>query len=607
MSTDRIRALRKRLRIELERLHDLEVEGPAIRKESVNLMHQYERDLQAARPELAPSTSKEECLEAAEKLIKHGRELSAKQKPQRDELSTKMIAFHSRRLELHTQLQRFQRRDRRLDEDDKYSIDGYLNLIENLGIIQCISNEGNDDLLIQGEVQKIMENQGEEEKHWVLLQNNPFIAHLDRPRTTPCPGTVSGKRATPNSNSNYVPPEIAEMVLMHCDLEGWVKLREVNSVFYSFFFNSEQLLRDKVMRRYPWFHREEDIFTWAECVLVYVKRMTGKKWSTTDDLSKLTAKRKLTPVKTLLPREIKEISDWEPSFAPFSVESEGEEFWELEVSVNQEGETVVKPHGFDKEIILPPGTEIDPFGPKVELLRHTLVVRSQARVWVFFQSDPHYKRLVNTHSYHMSAFEFPMVFGILKDQPLSTHTREAKALYQFLDNRTGQLREFAPPTLAKPVGLYNGLMWWMIENTYFVPTFVDLANPGKIYYRKDKIITVAYDEGRYTPFYQCNRGINGSSRFLTSFTRGGMLLIDLATSTVTEVVSHTKDMFMDPKAFNPGVELLPGFVNEKLDVRFIDRGNFSVLLRGLKGKIEEYGRFDGEDDEQTTSDYSTDE
>lgn len=148
------------------------------------------------------------------------------------------------------------------------------------------------------------------------------------------------------------------------------------------------------------------------------------------------------------------------------------------MSVNREGETVVRVDGFDRPIILPPGThferEAPDFVPLVVLMRHTVVVRHRKRVWVFFQYDPHYERAINTRRSHYYAFELPMVFGIVKKKVWGT-----KRLYNFLDNLTGMLREFAPPTSAAPVGLYNGLMWWKVRGTDLVPTFIDLPTLGK--------------------------------------------------------------------------------------------------------------------------------
>lgn len=207
-------------------------------------------------------------------------------------------------------------------------IDMVIITLERHARLQNVCNEGNYDIIVQSEVQKMMENQGDEEKHWVLLENNPFIAHLDRPRITPCPGIVTGKRSTPSdSGFRHVPPELASLILKNCDdLETCVNLREVNSIFYQEYSHCEPEFRTKIMSRYPWFHREEDTFTWAECVLVYLKRMTGGKWSTTDDLENLTTKQEKTPVKTLLSRPVRTLGDWVPRFVPFGIENETEEF-----------------------------------------------------------------------------------------------------------------------------------------------------------------------------------------------------------------------------------------------------------------------------------------
>lgn len=582
--------LEEKLEKAREAFKPLERESKTILANGVKHMKQYEHDLQAARPLLAPGTSKEECLEAAQKLIEHGNQLSQQQARVRQIWDARLDIFHTRRMELYVFLTRLQKSRRRLEEEMRDAIGEILYHVENYALIRSLTNKPNDDIMVQGEIQKMMENQGDEEKHFVLLQKNPFLAHLDRPKTSPCPGTVNGKRSTP-IGCRYIPAELACIIMRHCDLESSVNLRQVSSVFYQSYFHCENELREKIARRYPWFHREEDIFTWAECVLVYVKRMSGrkKKWSVTDDIGKLTAKRKLTPVRTLLAKRVKSIDDWVPQYAPFEIDKEMQEFWTAAVSVNGAGETVIKVEGFDKEIVLPPGTDFDThatYMPHVVLLRHTMVVRhNQSKMWVFLQSDPHYKRAINTHTFHHDAFELPMVFGVVKDRPY-VNDKEQRDLYNFLDLRTGQLREFAPPTLARPVASYNGLMWWLVKDVYLIPTFVDLANPGNIYYRKDKIITLEKDKYRCTFFYQCNRGVHGSSRFLISQTRRGVLFIDLAKSTVTEVLNYTKDVYLDPQEYNDRVEMMPGFVNEKLDLRFVENGDLREFMTELKTRIE---------------------
>lgn len=561
--------VREQVKRATERFRELKSEGKAIHRETVKLMQSFENDLRDTRPKLAPSTSKEECLEACGQLIKRGKRLSRQQYEIREEWDYRVEEFQSDRLELFTFLLRLKKSKRSLDEKLSDKIGEMVYQLENYVRIQSVCNDENDDILVQGEIQKMMENQEDEAKEWVLIQKNPFAAHLDRP-TGPF-GLVSDRRSTPR-DSIHLPPEIVSLIMSHCDLENCVNLRLVNSNFFqAYSSHCDHVLRDKLSRRYPWFLPEEDISSWAACALVYVKRLKrGKKWSVTDDLSKLNfGSRKTTPVKTLLAKEVDSEENSVVPFNSFKIENSQREFWNAQVSVNQEGETVVQVKDFDKQIVLPPGTDFEThavYMPFVVLLRDTMVVRhNQTTMWVFPKSDPHYKRALNTHTFHFDAFELSKVFGVVINRPYVGE----RELYNFLDNRTGTLREFAPPTHAEPVASYNGLMWWKIKEKYLVPTFIDVDDPHKkIYYRKDKIISVKEDGLYQTQFYQCDRKDDGSSRFVISSTRRGVLFIDLATSTVTEVISQAKDVFLDGQKCSDRVKWFPGFVEEKFDVKF---------------------------------------
>lgn len=76
-------------------------------------------------------------------------------------------------------------------------------------------------------------------------------------------------------------------------------------------------------------------------------------------------------------------------------------------------------------------------------------------------------------------------------------------------------------------------------------------------------------------------------------TRRGTLFVDLATPTVTEVLNHTDDLYLEPEELSERVEMMPGFVNLKLDVRYMETRNLGNFLDVMKDRIDESDRFHG--------------
>lgn len=65
-----------------------------------------------------------------------------------------------------------------------------------------------------------------------------------------------------------------------------------------------------------------------------------------------------------------------------------------------------------------------------------------------------------------------------------------------------------------------------------------MDNPGTIYYREDKIITVTNTIPGGS--FQCDRSKDGTSRFLFFKSHRGYNLVDLAMGNVTEVVAEVE-------------------------------------------------------------------
>ncbi|KAG5354417.1 hypothetical protein CJU90_6832 [Yarrowia sp. C11] len=89
-------------------------------------------------------------------------------------------------------------------------------------------------------------------------------------------GTVEGTRD--------IPWMIAKAILSEADLESCAQLRQVNRFWYSFFHESESLLEYKVRKRSPWMSPNGELKTWADCALVFAKRLASNNWTEIDDL-----------------------------------------------------------------------------------------------------------------------------------------------------------------------------------------------------------------------------------------------------------------------------------------------------------------------------------
>ncbi|KAG5358941.1 hypothetical protein CJU90_3668 [Yarrowia sp. C11] len=135
--------------------------------------------------------------------------------------------------------------------------------------------------------------------------------------------------------------------------------------------------------------------------------------------------------------------------------------------------------------------------------------------------------------------------------------------YEFSDTQHGIMRVYASESSAIPIALYDGLVWWCYRGTKIFPTFVDLQQPGEVFYRKDKIIVI--DERipfgeRDNQFHQCKKP--GMERYVLRKIGGGVQVIDLVNATVTNVVN--------PRKYQTHPYIVMGFVDDKFWAKFLD-------------------------------------
>lgn len=99
--------------------------------------------------------------------------------------------------------------------------------------------------VLQRQMHNLMDRQSEELKRFILVENNPFTAHL-RKRESSRPAVTMRL----DGEGGDIPLEVASMIFSCCDLESCVKMREVSSFWYNLYQTAD--LKSKVIERSPW-------------------------------------------------------------------------------------------------------------------------------------------------------------------------------------------------------------------------------------------------------------------------------------------------------------------------------------------------------------------
>ena len=120
---------------------------------------------------------------------------------------------------------------------------------------------------------------------------------------------------------------------------------------------------------------------------------------------------------------------------------------------------------------------------------------------------------------------------------------------------------------------FNGLIWWVAKDKLVIPTFIDLHNPGVIYARRKKVVSLR-DLNDGLPkaqrhfvdrFQQCSRALK-AEQFIVRRSEDGLLLVDLFSGAVSDITSGcTKS---DTGAGVGYTHIYPGYVNDRFDVYY---------------------------------------
>lgn len=135
---------------------------------------------------------------------------------------------------------------------------------------------------IQEKMHSLLAGQSEQVKLTLLVDRNPFSAHLNR-KTALKPAVELSRE---NGVDIQLPLDILVMIFSHCSLETCATLRQVCSFWYDLYQDYD--FESKLAARCPWFTPGDDILTWADCALVFAARLRtyecvsqpGEDWKT---------------------------------------------------------------------------------------------------------------------------------------------------------------------------------------------------------------------------------------------------------------------------------------------------------------------------------------
>lgn len=382
---------------------------------------------------------------------------------------------------------------------------------------------------LQTGLQQLVEDQTEDTKRWF---HDKYLAkygdHINSKRSDVLKPIVEvTEKRFDQLKRFFLPPELMQLVYSFCDLESCVALRQVNSLWFHGFQKVD--LELKMASRNPWIQPGDgDLKTWTDCVLVFVARLQSPKWTATDKPSSLhlqgrsEAKRAVVATelgdKEKLPVDFTSlVGDWGCEigvcnhYHTIDNPEEGGQNddyimnpWTLEHKNNHEGyeivsadeeKTVIRYKGM--EITLPPNHAdlIVPHDPADRFQRHVTLLQSfiainltNGTIIMFPRDKPHFHHSFSTDidDNYVTPFELN---GILVLECVNP----SKSIYQFFfvdfRRKTGVLIKDLPPIpFCAPVAAHNGLIWWKQEYTTMVPTFMDLEQPDKMFYRADRVI-----------------------------------------------------------------------------------------------------------------------
>lgn len=458
---------------------------------------------------------------------------------------------------------------------------------------------------LQTRLQRLVRNQDEDLKQWFFAEKFPFAKHLTLGKCERLRVVLETKAPRPSNPNHRLPLEIKSMIYSLADLETCVALRQVSSDWYDSFAQIEPILAAKVTKRNPWFKPGDgDVTTWADCAL-FVGRI--KTWTAVDTLDKMSPSDSAAQMKTVVAVEMKEgiclprdfqgmvahepedchhkltcelfhsqddnVSDFMNPWTLQQVKSIPYDASEdVEVVRSNDSKTLVRYKG--EKVVLPISVVDDEFfkvrvGPRTVMFLPQLETEDEMPLVAFSSRYKHDKRIsASTTRSRESPLEVQLEDTVIvrsSDEQdygyYDTDEHDIEYRYELLSWETNEmvLYAFADSTKHVPVASYKGLVWWNLDNSTLIPTFVDLDNEGEVYYRPEKAINGhEQDHGSFVQGGSAHR----TRRYVFGSLGNEVDIFDLETGIITSV------------AFPQGCEggrVYPGFVNGKFQPRCLSQ------------------------------------
>lgn len=460
----------------------------------------------------------------------------------------------------------------------------FIDLMERL-----FENEDSDESDSEAEDEGDIDYGAMLEKLEIKEEKDTSRDHLHRKKSHRKEFEVARKRDT-------LPIEIASIVYSRCTLESSVALRQVNSFWYNAYEASDTALQAQLMTRFPWMKPEGEMKTWGDCALVFVSRLKSKKWIAVRGMDDIPVPQYRGPAPhEVCPKEIGEEGlpanfkglegtgfethrndDCKPACCelihldhnnkpmlqdPVTLKKLPNFPQQIKVVSKTAKELVVRYRGI--EITFPASVRPQDLPqyfsysrlPPVMVNREFIQVDTEKGTYIFPRDKPHYK----------DAFVYPKDdnSGIWVNQAFFRDSRVVdrglhKGLFHIFDPHGKKLVKYSTPCKPHPVALYKGLFWWNSqEKTTLTPTFIDLASPGKVYYRKDRIVKIGVSNV-WTEYFQITQP--GNEQFIMKQHPEGLYVMDLDTGLLT-------DVYMEEELIDEGPlgRIFCGFEGDKFE------------------------------------------
>lgn len=472
----------------------------------------------------------------------------------------------------------------------------------------CTQQEKNPELTsvdhanrLQAVMHGLVEGQSDDIREWFFNDCLFTTSHLDLKESSKPAVEVQTR-----SNGGF-PPEIAALVFSHLDLQSCVALREASTSWFAIFQGSEHVLRDKLRQRNPWMRPEGDMTSWADCVLVFVKRLAS--WTGVTSLDQI--KVKSNPIKPkinvravdlkhkeqlpegfvdlenhshdcssycgrlhlthdmvkdecatvpLNPEYPPEQCEWirktcDMSKALLDPHAQSLRFEPLEkmTLVAQEDDALVY-RAYGVEMTLPRHVRNNKM--TVRFFNNHVVLRTNNSTFIFprGKNTLHYKNAVELRFRFEEDKEVGPVY-------VGCHT-EARQHTLMDPFRPG----FVPFGAKLPLAFYNGLIWYA-NNRDIIPTFMDLQT-GKFYYKQEAVITTGTGNPHSSPTDWRGSQVPKAPICHPVLQDGssGLTILDLRTGQQTFVENPDYDAGSVSDNFS---SWFPGYVGDKFHIKRI--------------------------------------